>query len=143
MQKSGPRLQNEGVELNDPSRRPVIAGKTGHVFLLCSSRGLANQTERQKQNSRFLQWLGFCIGGKTKVTFTSAVLLLWRLQSPVSNLLPHFLCYEMLGIVFSWLSCISIKSRKRSGDERCSEHCPLSSTLGFCHILRARQTDKS
>lgn len=47
-----------------------------------------------------------------EATFTNALLILQWPQSPVSNLLPHFLCYEMLGIVFSWLSCISIKSKE-------------------------------
>lgn len=49
---------------------------------------------------------------REKKFFTNALFILQWPQSPVSNLLPHFLCYEMLGIVFSWLSCISIKSKE-------------------------------
>ena len=40
----------------------------------------------------------------------------------------------MLGIVFSWLSCISI--RAKSWNERRSEHCPLSSAQGLCRFFR-------
>lgn len=31
-------------------------------------------------------------------------------ESSVSHLFPHFLCYEMLGIVFPWLSGVLIKT---------------------------------
>ena len=68
-------------------------------------RGWVHLNKKQDQNALHRS------EGK-KATFTNALLILRWLQSPVSNLLPHFLCYEMLGIVFSWLSCISIKSEE-------------------------------
>lgn len=116
--------------------RGGLVWKRLHLPLL-SLRGLVNLTT--KQNQKTLHGSGFRRG--KKVTFTNTLLLLWWLQSPVSNLLPHFLCYEMLGIVFSWLRCISIKSRAGMKDTaNTALFCPPWVSADSLRSSRVRQT---
>lgn len=102
MHRAGP-LHKEGLKLNEPLWDVRVEEDDIFLYFLweVESIWIKNKTKKLSTGQK----------GK-KATFTNALLIPRWLRSPVSNLLPHFLCYEMLGIVLSWLSCISIKSEE-------------------------------
>lgn len=130
MCKPGPHLQNEGFERQWTLWCVIVWKQLTSSFIVFESFSQSDWKENQKT----FRGSGFCRG--KKVIFTSLLLILWWLQSSISNLLPHFLCYEMLGIVFPWLSHISTKSQELGW--KTQPTLPSFVHPGFLPVLRGK-----
>lgn len=122
MHRAGP-LHKEGLKLNEPLWDVRVEEDDIFLYFLweVGSIWIKNKTKKLSTGQK-----------EKKATFTNALLIPRWLRSPVSNLLPHFLCYEMLGIVLSWLSCISIESRVWMKDTvNTALFCPLRVSADF------------